>query len=275
MGMMNQYFIPRPLSCIMLIDLNCDCGESYGVWTLGDDAAILPHVTSANVACGAHAGDPLVMRRTVRLAREQGVAVGAHPGYPDRDGFGRRVLPLAPDEIAATLLAQIGALAAIAKAEGVALTHVKLHGALYNHAAVTPVVAQAIAAAVAGYDSRLMLVGLAGSALIDAGRAAGLRVAREAFADRSYEADGTLRSRALPGAVLDAPQAALAQALAIVGGTLRAHDGSALTIVADTICLHGDLPGAAERARVVRDGLIAAGVRVAPLAVVLAAPSEP
>jgi UPF0271 protein len=250
----------------MHIDLNCDCGESFGAWTLGDDAALLQHVTLANVACGAHAGDPDVMRRTVRLARECGVHVGAHPGYPDLQGFGRRTLPMSPDAIMNNVLAQVGALGAIARAEGVVLTHVKPHGALYNDAAVTPVIAVAIANAVAILDRALILVGLAGSELVRAGEAAGLRIAHEAFADRRYEADGTLRSRSLAGAVIDDPDAAAAQALSIVArGYALTLDGQQVPIAADTLCIHGDLPGAVERAAAVRRALEAAGILGNPL----------
>lgn len=250
----------------MRIDLNCDCGESFGAWVLGDDAALLAHVTSANIACGAHAGDPDVMRQTVRLARERGVAVGAHPGYPDLQGFGRRALALSPAEITNSVLAQIGALYAIARAEGVALTHVKPHGALYNAAATTPALAEAIAQAVAAFSKELILVGLAGSALIEAGRAAGLTVAREAFADRAYEADGTLRSRRLPGALIEDDQRCLAQVLSIVtAGYALTPDGARVPLEADTICLHGDTPGAAQRAAFLRARLQAAGITVAPL----------
>jgi UPF0271 protein len=231
------------------IDLNCDCGESFGPWTMGDDAAVLPHVTSANVACGGHAGDPMVMRSTVRLCRNLGVAVGAHPGYPDLQGFGRRPLPMTPEEVEATVLAQLGALHAIARAEGVTLRHVKPHGALYNVAAVTPTVAEAIARAVAAFSRELVLVGLAGSLLVAAGEAAGLRVAREAFADRGYAADGTLLPRGTPGALILDPEENLAHALRLV-------------VAADTLCLHGDTPGAATRAVHLRQGLEAAGVAV-------------
>ncbi len=245
------------------IDLNADCGESFGRWTLGDDAGVLRHVTSANIACGAHAGDPDVMRATVKLCRANGVAIGAHPGYPDLQGFGRRVLPMTPAEVFNAVLAQIGALAAIAKAEGAALAHVKAHGALYNHAAQNPPIARAIADAVAAFDRGLIFVGLADSGLIAAGAAAGLRVAAEAFADRAYEADGTLRDRKLPGAVLEDDAAALAQALGIAhDGAVITHDGQRLTLKADTICLHGDTPGAAARARALRAGLEAAGITV-------------
>jgi UPF0271 protein len=248
------------------IDLNCDCGESFGAWQLGDDAAVLPHVTSASIACGAHAGDPQVMRRTLRLCRELGVAAGAHPGYPDLQGFGRRPLPLAPDEVEAAVLAQVGALHALARAEGVELRHVKPHGALYNVAAVTPPVAEAIARAVAAFSRELVLVGLAGSALVAAGEAAGLRVAREAFADRGYAADGTLLPRGAPGALITDEAANLAQALRIVAeGRVLGPAGEVVGLTADTLCIHGDTPGAAARAAALRAGLAAAGVAVRPL----------
>ena len=249
------------------IDLNCDCGESFGSWTMGDDAAILAHVTSANIACGGHAGDPLVMRRTVARAHGQGVAIGAHPGYPDLQGFGRRSLALSPDEASAWVLAQIGALAAIARAEGALLAHVKPHGALYNDAARNPALAQAIARAVASFDAGLTLVGLAGSLLIAAGQAAGLAVAREAFADRAYEADGSLRDRRLPGALIHDEQVALAQTISIArDGFVTAYNGEQIAVQAETICLHGDAPGAAARAARLRAGLAEAGIAVRALA---------
>lgn len=248
------------------IDLNCDCGESFGAWRIGDDAALLPHVSSANVACGAHAGDPRVMRKTVQLARTSGVAVGAHPGYPDLHGFGRRVIDMSPAEITDTILVQIGALYAIAKAEGAALQHVKPHGALYNVAARNYAIAEGIAQAVAAFDRDLILVGLAGSELIRAGEAAGLRVAREAFADRRYEADGSLRDRRLTGAVLHENEDAIAQVIEIVQqGRVWTIDGQAVPLQADTICLHGDTPGAAQRAAALRRTLEAAGVQISSL----------
>lgn len=250
----------------MQIDLNCDCGEGFGPWPMGDDDGILPHVSSANIACGGHAGDPDTMRRTVRLARELGVSVGAHPGFPDLHGFGRRVLPLSPAEIANSVLAQVGALYAIARAEAVVLRHVKPHGALYNHAAVTPPVAQAIAAALASFDRDLILVALANSALEQAGRAAGLPVAREAFADRAYESDGTLRPRRFANALILDPAQNLAQVLRIVrDGSVRSHDGVDINLQADTICLHSDAPGAAQRATYLRRELQAAGVTITAL----------
>src|SRR5512142_1723307 len=184
------------------MDLNCDMGESFGRYTLGDDASIMPFITSANIACGLHAGDPLVMRLTVRLAKEHGVAVGAHPGWPDLQGFGRRAMSLTPEETEAFILYQVGALSAFARLEGIELRHVKAHGALYNQAVKDRSLAEAIARAVKAFDRQLILVGLAGSAMIDAGLEAGLRVANEAFPDRRYEPDGTLMSRQRPEAVL-------------------------------------------------------------------------
>jgi UPF0271 protein len=249
------------------IDLNADVGESYGAWIMGDDEGLLPLVTSANIACGAHAGDPLVMARTVALAKRLGVVAGAHPGYPDRDGFGRRDLEMTAGELEASLLAQLGALSAIAGAAGVRLRHVKPHGALYNRAATDPALAETVARAVRDFSSELVLVGLAGSALVAAGRAAGLPTAGEAFADRAYEADGTLRSRHLPGALHTDPEMVAAQAVAIArDGRVRTTDGSLVAVEADTICLHGDTPVAPSLARAVRVALAAAGIEVRALA---------
>ncbi len=249
------------------IDLNSDMGESFGAWTLGQDAALLDLVTSANIACGYHAGDPLVIERTVAAAAERGVAVGAHPAYPDLVGFGRRTLDMTSAELEAAVLYQVGALAGFARAAGVPLVHVKAHGALYNRAAGDAATAEAIARGVRRFSRDCILVGLAGSLLIAAGEAAGLPVAAEAFADRAYEADGTLRSRRLPGALLPDPAAAAAQAVSIVrDGQLRRFDGILVLLHADTLCIHGDTPGAVEYARAVRAALEAAGVVVAPLA---------
>lgn len=248
---------------MLTIDINCDCGESYGAFQVGDDDGVLPFVSSANVACGGHAGDPMVMRRTVRRCRDLGVAVGAHPSYPDLYGFGRRVLPLTPDEIEAWVLAQIGSLAAIARSEKVELRHVKPHGALYNVAARDLTMAMAIARAVAAFSRELALVGLAGSLLITAGHEVGVPVLAEAFADRAYEADGTLRNRHHPDALIIDPAACLAQILHIVrDGAVRAVDGTLVPLQAATICIHGDTPGAALRAATIRQGLAAAGITV-------------
>jgi UPF0271 protein len=246
----------------MRIDLNADVGESLGAWSLGEDAQLIPLVSSVNIAAGLHAGDPVTLERTVALAVRHGVAIGAHPGYPDLAGFGRREMALSPEEIEASVLYQVGAVAAFTRAAGTRLRHVKPHGALYNRAARDPVAAAAIARAIRRFSSDLVLVGLAGSELVTAGLAAGLTVAEEAFADRAYDADGSLRARDREGAVLHDPAAAAAQAVSIAGGVVRLDDGSQLPVRADTLCVHGDMAGAAARARAVRDALVAAGVQV-------------
>lgn len=250
----------------MRIDLNADVGESLGPWRMGDDERLVPLVSSVNVACGAHAGDPLTIATTVGLAARHGVAIGAHPGYPDLIGFGRRDLEMAPDELEASLVYQVGAVATFCREVGATLGHVKPHGALYNRAARDPVVADAIARAVRRVSSELLLVGLAGSVVLDAGRGAGLAVAAEAFADRAYESDGTLRSRRLPGALLGSADAAAAQAVAIaVDGTARSHDGGKVRVKADTICIHGDTPDAVAFAVAIREALQRAGVTIAAI----------
>ncbi len=247
----------------MRIDLNADVGESFGAWSLGEDEALIPSVTSINVACGAHAGDPRTIDRTIALAVEHGVAVGAHPGYPDLAGFGRRAMDLPPDDIEASVLYQVAAVAGFARAHGTALRHVKAHGALYNRAARDGAAAAAIARAVQRFDPSLALVGLAGSALLAAGREAGLAVRAEAFADRAYEPDGTLRGRHHADALLGDPDATARQAVRIAcEGRVTAIDGTDLEVAADTLCVHGDAPGAAARAAVVRAALAAAGVEV-------------
>jgi UPF0271 protein len=248
------------------IDLNSDVGESYGAWTMGQDEALMPLITSANIACGAHAGDPLVMARTVALAVEHGVGIGAHPGYPDRDGFGRRELEMTPAELEAALIYQLGALGAFARAAGGQLRHVKPHGALYNRAAHDQRLAEVICRAVVAIDPSLVLVALAGCRMLDVARAAGLATAAEAFADRVYEADGTLRPRRLPGAIVPTPEAAAAQAVSIAT-TDRAtsYEGNAVTVRAETLCIHGDTPGAPDYALAVRTALEAAGVTVTRL----------
>ncbi len=250
----------------MPIDLNCDMGESFGRYTIGSDEAMMPYITSANIACGLHAGDPLVMERTVRLAQEHGVGIGAHPGFPDLQGFGRRVMQLAPEEAEAFVLYQVGALAAFAKAAGAELVHVKPHGALYNLAARDRPLAEAIAQAVARFSRQLILVGLANSLLVEAGLEAGLPVAREAFADRAYEADGSLRSRRLPGAVLEDPAQAAEQVVRIAQeGLVVAYTGEEVPVQAETICLHGDTSTAVEIAKTIRGELEAAGIEVVPM----------
>ena len=250
----------------MHIDINCDMGESFGPWRMGADEQVMPSITSANVACGAHAGDPRVMRRTVRLARDARVAVGAHPGFADLQGFGRREMQADPQEIEDSILAQVGALAAIARAEGVPLRHVKAHGALYNMAARDRILADAVARAIAAFDASLIMFGLPSSPMIEAGRAAGLRVAAEGFADRAYEPDGSLMPRSQPGAVIHDADAVVSRAIRMVrDGVVLTPQGKEIPLRIDTICVHGDTPGAHELARRIRAGLEAAGIDVRPL----------
>ncbi|MFT3792771.1 MAG: 5-oxoprolinase subunit PxpA [Rudaea sp.] len=251
----------------MIIDLNCDMGESFGVWTMGDDAGVMPHVSSVNVACGFHAGDFMTMQRTVILAAEHGVAIGAHVSLPDLQGFGRREMAVAPAEAHAATLYQIGALAAFVRAQGQRLHHVKPHGALYNTAAKDAKLAEAIANAVRDFDPHLVLVGLAGSALPHAGAQLGLVVAHEAFADRRYRADGSLTPRREEGAVIHDVDAAVAQAVQIATlGNATTREGGVVDIRADTICVHGDRLDAATFAQRLREGLQKAGVRIGRIA---------
>jgi UPF0271 protein len=260
---------------VLRIDLNADVGEGVslghqpadGQGSEGcdrdSDAALMPSVTSASIACGFHAGDPGLMRSTVTLARQHGVAVGAHPSFLDREGFGRRERQATPREIQDLVMYQIGALAAIAAGQGVRLQHVKAHGALYNMAARDASTADAIARATAAVDASLVLFGLSGSELIAAGRRAGLRTASEVFADRGYAPDGALVSRTEAGAVIDDPDAVVERAIAMVrDGSVIAVDGSRVPLQADTICLHGDTPGAATLARRIRLALTKAKVQV-------------
>jgi 5-oxoprolinase (ATP-hydrolysing) subunit A len=245
------------------VDLNADVGESHGAYTIGDDAALLTAVTSASVAAGFHGGDPGVLRRTIRLAHAHGVSVGAHPGFQDLAGFGRREMRLTPAEVEDLVLYQVAAVAGVARAEGVELRHVKPHGALYNMAAVDPALAAAVVRAVRAFDSALILFGLPGSALLDAARAAGLRVAAEAFADRAYAPGGTLAPRSAAGAVITDPAVVVARALRLVtDGVVAAIDGTPLHIEADTLCIHGDTQGAGGLAASLRNGLEAAGITV-------------
>ncbi len=250
----------------MQIDLNSDVGESFGAYRLGADADLVPHVTSVNVACGYHAGDPGVMRATVRLARTAGAAVGAHPGFPDLAGFGRRELRASPREVEDMVVYQIGALAAMAHAEGVALAHVKAHGALYNMAARDRALADAVAAAVRAVDPSLVLFGLPGSELLRAGEAAGLAVASEGFADRAYAPDGSLAPRTSAGSVLHDPDVVVRRALEMIQhGRVTTVDGTQLTFRVDTLCVHGDTPGAPDLVRRLRQGLEQQGIDVRPL----------
>ena len=250
----------------MRVDINADIGESFGIYTLGDDEALLGSVTSGNIACGYHAGDPSVMRRTVRLAQRAGVAIGAHPAFPDLAGFGRREFDAAPEEIEDLVLCQIGALSAMAMAEGLRLQHGKAHGALYAMAARRQELAEAVARAAVSFDPSLILIGPPGSELLSAGRRLGLRVAAEVFADRAYGSDGSLVPRRMPGAVLDDPASVVERAVRMLReGVVIACDGSIVSVRADTICVHGDTSGAGMIAARLRTGLEEAGIRVVAL----------
>ena len=250
----------------MRIDINSDMGESFGAYTIGHDLGLMKSITSANVAAGFHAGDPSVLRETIRLAKAHGVAVGAHPGFPDLIGFGRRELNVTPREAEDFVLYQIAAVAGVAAAEGVSVQHVKPHGALFNMAVRNAELSAAIARAVAAFDKSLILFGLPGSEILNAGRAAGLRVAAEVFADRAYEPDGSLASRRKPGSVIHDAEAVVARAVRMVKDqTVVAIDGSVVPLKADTICVHGDTPGSDDLAAKIRSGFEAAGITVKPI----------
>ena len=237
----------------MKIDLNCDMGESFGQYKLGNDEAVMPFITSANIACGFHAGDPMVLQSTIRLAKKYNVAIGAHPSWPDLQGFGRRAMTLSAEEAEAVVLYQIGALAGFARAEGIELRHVKPHGALYNQSAKDRTLADAIARAVKAFSADLILVGLAGSSLIEAGKELGLRVANEGFPDRNYNADGTLASRRQANAIIESPDEVAAHALRLAQNGI---DFSGQRVMVDTLCLHGDNIHAAENAKQIRELLL-------------------
>jgi len=247
------------------IDLNSDLGESYGAWRMGDDAAMLEVVSSANVACGFHAGDPAGILRTLRAAAGRGVAIGAHVSYPDLAGFGRRDMDIAPDDLTADVVYQIGALAGLAAAAGTTVRYVKPHGALYNRIAVDAVQGAAVIAALKAVDPSLVLMGLAGAPILDQARAAGVAVVAEAYADRAYTPAGHLVPRRQTGAVLHDAAAIAERMLRLAAeGVIEAVDGSLIRIDAQSICVHGDSPGAVAIAREVRRRLEAAGVAVAP-----------
>jgi 5-oxoprolinase (ATP-hydrolysing) subunit A len=249
------------------VDLNCDMGEVTAAVIGGAQEELLRYVTSANVACGAHAGDAAMMQATIEQCLRHGVAIGAHPGYEDRANFGRIELKLSREEIAASVHQQVRALAEIAARCGARISHVKPHGALYNQAARERELAQAIAEGVARWRTEVVLVGLAGSAMLEEFRAAGFSVAAEVFADRRYESDGSLRSRKFPDALLRNPEEAAAQAVQIVEQySVIAADGSTFPLHAQTICIHGDTPGAAQIAAAVNRALRAAGVALKPIA---------
>ena len=249
-----------------VIDLNSDLGEGFGAYRLGPDEELFPLISSANVACGFHAGDPRVMARTVAAAAYGGVGIGAHPGFPDPVGFGRREMAVTPEEARTDTLYQIGALAAFCRAAGAPLRHVKPHGALYNRAVKDASLAEGIVAGVAAFDPGLIFLVQPRTALFAAAAGAGLTTAREGFADRAYHADGTLVSRRVAGAVIDDPEAAAERAVRlVVDGRVPTIEGGELELTIDSLCIHSDTPGAVAIARAVRRRLDAAGVTVRPL----------
>lgn len=257
---MNQDSAKRSL------DLNCDMGESYGSWSVGNDAALLDYVTSANIACGFHAGDPGTMHKTVQLAIRKGVAVGAHPSLPDLQGFGRRAMNISPGEAYDLIVYQVGALAGFARALGGRLSHVKPHGALYNMAVMDKELARAIAEGVRDIDPSLVLFGLAFSELVRAGEEAGLAVANEVFADRTYQADGSLTPRSQPNALIKDVDASIEHVRRMVeDGKVRSLQGTDVAVRADTLCIHGDEPTALEFVQEIRKALTDSGIRLAPV----------
>ncbi len=245
------------------IDLNSDLGEGFGAYNLSDDEAILGLITSANIACGYHAGDALTMEKTVVMAKKYGVGIGAHPGFPDLQGFGRRKMNLSLEEIYVYTKHQIGSLWGFAKSNGVPITHVKPHGAMYNMAAVDIDIALAIGGAIRDIDPDIILMGLSGSKLIEAGKYLGLRVASEVFADRRYLEDGTLMPRSLKGSVIHNPDEALKQVLKMVkDGRVVSNTGVEIDVTADSICVHGDNPSALKLVKTIRHGLLESGVSI-------------
>ena len=251
------------------IDVNTDTGESFGRWHLGDDTRLLSYVSSANIACGMHAGDPVVMDKVVSDCAKSGVAVGAHPGFPDLQGFGRREIRMSPAEVESFVMYQVGALRVFAESRGAGLTHVKAHGSLYNMASVDDALAMAIARGV-GRSTRkgehLVLVGLAGSRLLWAGNQLGLPVAAEGFCDRAYQSDGNLVPRTAPGAVVTDIGAIAKRAVGMArDGSLKAIDGNDLKLKVDTLCIHSDTPGSVDIAKAVKSALKAAGIEVVSL----------
>lgn len=252
---------------MVYMDLNSDVGESFGRWTLGDDTAMFQSVSSANVACGFHAGDPTVIRHTCREAVQAGVMIGAHVGYRDLSGFGRRFVDIDPNELADDIVYQIGALQALAATEGARVRYVKPHGGLYNAIVSHTAQARAVVDAVKSIDAGLPILGLPGSEVLRLAEAAGLRAVSEAFADRAYNPDGTLVSRSLPGAVLHDPAQVAEHVLRMAADSaIRTVDGSILKINADSICVHGDSPGAVAMAVAVKAALSDAGIIIAPFA---------
>ncbi len=248
---------------IRSVDINCDMGESFGRYSLGRDDELMPWITSANIACGLHAGDWMVMAATVKMAHAQGVLIGAHPGYPDLQGFGRRPMTMPAEEVEEMVLYQIGALAGFTRGFSEGIHHVKAHGALYNQAAMDRALAAAIARAVKRFSPTITLVGLAGSELIAAGQEAGLRTAEEGFPERGYEQDGSLRSRKLPGAMIEDPLEAAEQAVRLVVDGIEFHQNGQVTRRSvDTLCIHGDSLHALAIVQAVREALQVRGIAI-------------
>lgn len=250
----------------LTLDLNCDMGESFGPWKMGNDRAIMPYVTSANIACGYHAGDAATMRETVACAIEHGVHIGAHPGLPDLQGFGRRFMQITEQQAYDITVAQVGTLAGVAASQGARLSHVKAHGMFYNMAAKDRALARGLARAVHDVDKSLVFFGLAGSCMIEEAQALGLRTASEVFGDRSYQADGNLTPRTLPGAMITELDKSIEQVLRMVQEKIIiAQDGTRVPVQADTLCLHGDQPDAVAFAKAIGDALRAAGIAIKAL----------
>jgi len=249
------------------LELNCDMGESFGAWNMGNDLEILPYIDAANIACGFHGGDPAVMRKTVAAALKHHVALGAHPGLPDLQGFGRRAMQVSPQEVYDMVVYQIGALAAVAASQGARLHHIKAHGALGNTAAKNAALAEAIAQATRDVDKNLIFYAQASTELVAAGENAGLRTIQEVFADRTYQPDGSLTPRSQPDAMITDLDTSIAQVLNMVmNGKVRTQDGREISITADTLCMHGDQPGAVAFARGIRAALEEAGVTIQAIA---------
>lgn len=254
----------------MRIDLNADLGESFGNYTIGVDERVIEHISSANIACGFHASDPLVMQKTVEAAKTAGVSVGAHPGFPDLVGFGRRNMNVTPKELKAMVMYQIGALSAFCKSQGIALQHVKPHGAMYNMAAKDEALAIAIAEAIKDVDDSLILLGLAGSKLIEAAEQVGISAANEVFADRAYMRDGSLVPRTMEGAVIHDESFIVDRIIKMIeSGKVKSIDGQEVSVRADSICLHGDNEKAALFAEKLKKELIKSGIDIVPLAEVI------
>ena len=249
------------MPAVKTIDLNCDMGESYGAWKMGADAAVMPYITSANIACGYHGGDPATIRETVQLAVDNGVAIGAHPSLPDRMGFGRRVMKISPQDMYDLVVYQAGAVEAFARAAGAKLHHIKCHGALYNMAANDQALSEAMVRA--AKDLSTMLYVLSNSKNYDIARRAGVAVAAEVFADRGYTDEGTLSPRDKPGAMIEDAAQAVKQALGMIDGYVVSLSGKRVPVAADTICLHGDQPGAAHFAQELRKAFQQKGISVA------------